>query len=162
MTNRNDNDPDEAAIAGVRVGPSSHLTLHYRIAIDQPPSEVFSTFGEKPATLQLGIGQLAEPLERCLLGLREGTERSFLLSPAEAYGERNPQLLQRLSRAVFDRHLSSDTDYQPGDLVELPAPGGGRYAGVLKAINDEHVLFDFNHPLAGQTIRFDVHILGVL
>jgi FKBP-type peptidyl-prolyl cis-trans isomerase SlpA len=47
-------------------------------------------------------------------------------------------------------------------LVELPAPDGGRYAGVVKAINDQYVLFDFNHPLAGQALDFDVEILGVL
>ena len=46
--------------------------------------------------------------------------------------------------------------------VELPAPGGGRYAGVVKEINDQSVLFDFNHPLAGQAIDFEVEILGVL
>lgn len=153
---------DDALPPVHRVGPGSHLTLHYRIAIDQPPSEVFSTFGQNPATLQLGIGQLAEPLERCLWGLAEGDRRGFKLLPTEAFGERNPQLIQSLSRAVFDRHLTSDTDYQPGDLVELPAPGGGRYAGVLKAIDDQQVLFDFNHPLAGHTIQFEVHILGVL
>jgi FKBP-type peptidyl-prolyl cis-trans isomerase SlpA len=50
----------------------------------------------------------------------------------------------------------------PGDLVELPAPDGSRYAGVIKAINDDFVLFDFNHPLAGQRIRLEVQILGVL
>jgi FKBP-type peptidyl-prolyl cis-trans isomerase SlpA len=145
-----------------RVGPASHLTLHYRIGLLAPAAEVFSTFGHKPATLQLGIGQLAEPLERCLLGLAEGECHSFSLAAEQAFGARNPQLVQRLSRSVFDRHVSTGTEYQPGDLVELPAPGGGRYAGVIKTIDAESVLFDFNHPLAGQAIRFDVEILGVL
>jgi FKBP-type peptidyl-prolyl cis-trans isomerase SlpA len=154
---------DSAGTDGVsRVGPASHLTLHYRIGLAEPPAEVFSTFGHKPATLQLGIGQLAEPLERCLLGLVEGERRSFSLAAEEAFGARNPQLVQRLSRSVFDRHVSEGTDYRPGDLVELPAPGGGRYAGVIKTIDAESVLFDFNHPLAGQPICFDVEILGVL
>jgi len=46
--------------------------------------------------------------------------------------------------------------------VEFPAPGGGRFAGVLKEIDDQWALFDFNHPLAGQRIRLEVEILGVL
>lgn len=162
MMDRPENRPEQVLQTPGKVVSDSHLTLHYRIVLSDPSAEVFSTFGDKPATLQLGVGQLAEPLERCLLGLCEGELRSFSLAPDAAFGQRNPQLVQRLSRAVFDRHVTAETEYQPGDLVELPAPGGGRYAGVLKAIDADHVLFDFNHPLAGQSIRFDVEILGVL
>lgn len=147
---------------GPRVCADSHLTLHYRLTLADREADVISTFGGKPATLQLGIGQLAEPLERCLIGLGEGERRRFALPPGEAFGPRNPELLQRLSRSVFDAHTTSGTVYEPGDLVELPAPGGGRYAGVVKEINGQSVLFDFNHPLAGQAIDFEVEILGVL
>ena len=151
------------AASGVpRVALDSHLTLHYRLTLSERGADLISTFGGKPATLQLGIGQLAEPLERCLLGLTEGDRRRFELPPGEAFGPRNPALIQRLSRAVFDAHTTPGTAYEPGDLVELPAPGGGRYAGVLKEITDQSVLFDFNHPLAGQALDFEVEILGVL
>ena len=151
-----------ATEADPRVHADSHLTLHYRLSLVSQQAVLIDTFGDKPATLQLGIGQLAEPLERCLLGLSEGDVRSFDLAAAQAFGERNPELLQRLSRATFNAHAIADTVYEPGDLVELPAPGGGRYAGVVKEINDQYVLFDFNHPLAGQAIRLDVEILGIL
>ena len=144
------------------IAQDSHLTLHYRLTLTERGVDVISTFGGKPATLQLGIGQLAEPLERCLIGLSEGDRRHFCLPPGEAFGPRNPELLQRLSRATFDAHTTQGTVYEPGDLVELPAPGGGRYAGVVKEINAQSVLFDFNHPLAGQALDFEVEILGVL
>jgi FKBP-type peptidyl-prolyl cis-trans isomerase SlpA len=151
-----------AADTSPRAGPGSHLTLHYRLRLASHDADVISTFGGKPATLQLGIGQLAEPLERCLIGLSDGDKRCFRLSEGEAFGPRNPELIQRLARATFDAHTTPGTEYEPGDLVELPAPGGGRYAGVVKAINDQYVLFDFNHPLAGQALDFEVEILGVL
>jgi len=151
-----------AASDAPRVALDSHLTLHYRLTLSELGADVITTFGGKPATLQLGIGQLAEPLERCLLGLSEGDRRQFELSPGEAFGPRNPELIQRLSRSVFDAHTTPGTAYEPGDLVELPAPGGGRYAGVLKEITEQSVLFDFNHPLAGQALNFEVEILGVL
>jgi len=151
-----------AAADSPRIGAHSHLTLHYRLMLAERDVDIISTFGGKPATLQLGIGQLAEPLERCLIGLVEGERRRFSLPPGEAFGPRNPELLQRLSRSVFDAHTTSGTVYEPGDLVELPAPGGGRYAGVVKEISEQSVLFDFNHPLAGQAIDFEVEILGVL
>ena len=158
----NASDMSLAASGVPRVALDSHLTLHYRLTLSDLGADLISTFGGKPATLQLGIGQLAEPLERCLLGLTEGDRKRFELPQGEAFGPRNPELIQRLSRAVFDAHTTPGTAYEPGDLVELPAPGGGRYAGVLKEITDQSVLFDFNHPLAGQALDFEVEILGVL
>jgi FKBP-type peptidyl-prolyl cis-trans isomerase SlpA len=146
----------------------SHLTLHYRLYLVQSQSEVMSTFDTKPATLQMGMGQLAEPLERLLIGLAEGEERSFELAANEAFGPRNPELIQALSRTVLDSNSVTGSDgqakedFEIGDLLEFPRPDGGRYAGVLKELNEKYALIDFNHPLAGQAIRFDVKLLGVL
>ena len=120
-----------------------------------------NTFAGRPATLQLGIGQLAESLENKLLGLLEGTHQTFELAPEIAFGLRNPQMIQRVSRAMLDSN-SQDSDYQPGDLVDFPSPDGGRFAGVLKEIDTQSALFDFNHPLAGRALRFEVKLLGVL
>jgi len=144
------------------VSAGSHLTLHYRLSLADSDADVINTFGERPATLQLGVGQMAEPLERCLLGLSEGAHRVFELEAADAFGPRNPELVQKLSRASFDANIEPGAEYDPGDVVDFPAPDGGRYAGVLKALTEQYALFDFNHPLAGQRIRFEVSILGVL
>jgi len=150
------------ATAPARVGPGSHLTLHYRLCLADTGADIINTFEGKPATLQLGIGQMAEPLERRLQGLAEGAEQRFDLAPEDAFGPRNPELVQRVSRAMLAANSAADEVYAPGDLVEFPAPGGGRFAGVLKSLDDSGALFDFNHPLAGQRIRFEVRILGVL
>ena len=145
-----------------RVRPDSHLTLHYRISLARTGDDVISTFSERPATLTLGLGQLVEPLERRLVGLREGDSASFELQPGEAFGERNPALLQRVSRAMLEQHGEPGAEYAPGDLLDFAAPDGGRYAGVVKEVDETGALLDFNHPLAGQPIRFEVRILGVL
>jgi FKBP-type peptidyl-prolyl cis-trans isomerase SlpA len=145
-----------------QVGPASHLTLHYRISLASSGADVISTFGDRPATLTLGMGQLAEPLERCLLGLSEGAQASFDLPAGDAFGPRNPDLLQRVSRAMLNTHGELGASYSPGDLLDFAAPDGSRYAGVIKEIDATGALLDFNHPLAGQPIRFDVRILGVL
>jgi len=144
------------------VRADSHLTLHYRISLTGSGADVISTFGARPATLTLGLGQLAEPLERRLLGLREGDTARFDLPAEEAFGPRNPALLQRVSRSLLEQHGETGATYAPGDLLDFAAPDGGRYAGVVKAVDDGGAVLDFNHPLAGQPIRFEVCILGVL
>ena len=161
---------------GPRVGPSSFLTLHYRLSLadgaDAPAGRtdgvatgadvIFDTFEAKPATLQMGAGQLVGPLEQCLIGLAEGESRQFVLPCEQAFGPRNPELVRSVARSVLEANSPTDTEYEPGDLVDFPAPDGQRFAGVLKSLDGEHAWFDFNHPLAGRTVRFDVRILGVL
>lgn len=154
------NSVTSAQVPVVKAG--SHLTLHYRISLADAGTDVISTFGDRPATLQVGVGQMAEALEQCLLGLCEGDHRAFELSVHEAFGERNPELVQKLARASFDANVEDAGDYRPGDVVEIAGPDGGRVAGVLKELNERHALFDFNHPLAGHALRFEVRILGVL
>ncbi len=121
-----------------------------------------NTDGGHPATLQLGGGHLAAGLEAKLLGLAEGDEASFELPAAQAFGERNPQLVQGLSRAAFDANADAQGDYAPGDVIGFTGPDGGRLAGVLKERDDRQVLVDFNHPLAGMSVRFSVRVIGVL
>lgn len=147
-----------------RIGPASHVTLHYRLAvvIEGQEREIVSTLGTKPATMQLGAGGLAPALEGRLLGLEEGASASFELPAGEAFGQRHPDLVQTLSRATFDANAEADSEYAPGDIVQFRAPDGGRYSGVLKDHGERRVVVDFNHPLAGLPLRFSVTIIGVL
>jgi FKBP-type peptidyl-prolyl cis-trans isomerase SlpA len=147
-----------------QIGPASHVTLHYRLSVaeGQQWREVFSTFGERPATVQLGAGQWAAPLEQKLLGLEEGSESQFELPAGAAYGPRNPELVQRLSRALFDANAEPGQDYAAGDVVRLALADGAQMGGVLKEAAADYVVVDFNHPLAGMPLRFAVRVIGVL
>jgi FKBP-type peptidyl-prolyl cis-trans isomerase SlpA len=144
------------------VQPGSFLTLHYRLAGPDGVALV-DTFGDKPATLSLGAGELAPAMESRLVGLAEGAHASFELAAGEAFGERNPQLLQRVARTLLVELGDPDEPYQVGDVVSFPTPDGqGAYAGVVRELADEAVTFDFNHPLAGRQVTFEVHLIGVL
>jgi len=140
----------------------SFLTLHYRLA-GPDGGDIINTFTDKPATLSLGNGELAPAMEARLLGLNEGTRTAFSLAPGEAFGERNPELVQRVKRSLLARMGDPDEQYQVGDVVQFPTPDGhGAYAGVVRELGAEWLLFDFNHPLAGQPVTFEVHLIGVL
>jgi FKBP-type peptidyl-prolyl cis-trans isomerase SlpA len=144
------------------VQPGSFLTLHYRLS-GPDGADVVNTFRDKPATLSLGTGQLAPAMEQRLLGLAEGEHRSFDLAPGEAFGERNPQMLQRVARSLLQQMGDPQEGYEPGDVVQFPTPDGqGAFAGVVREVGDDWLLFDFNHPLAGQAVSFEVQLIGVL
>lgn len=144
------------------VQPGSFLTLHYRLA-GPDGADIINTFADKPATLSLGTGELAPAMESRLVGMLEGARATFELAPGEAFGQRNDELLQRVKRGLLDELGDPDETYHVGDVVQFPTPDGqGAYAGVVREVGEESVLFDFNHPLAGQPVVFEVHVIGVL
>jgi FKBP-type peptidyl-prolyl cis-trans isomerase SlpA len=144
------------------VQPGSFLTLHYRLC-GPDGGALVDTFDEPPATLTLGSGALAPAMEQRLIGLPEGARESFELAAGEAFGERNPELLQRVKLSLLHELGDPDAQYAVGDVVQFPTPdGGASYAGVVREVGEGWLLFDFNHPLAGQPVRFDVHVVGIL
>ena len=144
------------------VEPGSFLTLHYRLA--GPQGDVVNTFGGKPATLSLGAGELSPVLEQRLVGLAEGARAAFDIPAGEAFGERNPDMIQWLARKELDSLGDPNERYAIGDVIQLPTPDGqGQFAAVVQAVRDDGALqLDFNHPLAGQPVTFEVEVIGVL
>lgn len=152
-----------------RITPGAFLTLHYRLA--GPSGDVINTFGGQPATLTLGSGELSPAVEERLLGLEEGARASFELPAGEAFGDRNPDMVLWVARKLLAELGDPDERYAVGDVVQFPTPDGqGSYAGAVRELRPgpdpdgqpEAVLFDFNHPLAGQPVTFEVHVIGVL
>lgn len=143
------------------VESSSFLTLHYRLS--GPQGDIINTFGGQPATLSLGTGELAPAVEARLLGLIEGAHANFVLPEGEAFGVRNPQMLQWVAKKLLAQHGDPLEKYNIGDVVQFPVPDGvGSYAGAVREVRSDEVLFDFNHPLAGQAVTFEVQLIGVL
>jgi FKBP-type peptidyl-prolyl cis-trans isomerase SlpA len=145
------------------VQEGSFLTLHYRMSGPQG-QVIIDTFGGQPATLSLGAGELSPAIEQRLIGLEEGTRSVIELAPGEAFGERQPEMVQWVARKLLNELGDPHEQYAAGDVVQFPTPDGlGSYAGsAVEVREDGAVLFDFNHPLAGQAVRFEVELIGVL
>lgn len=146
------------------VESGSFLTLHYRMS-GPDGRDIINTFDDRqPATLSLGSGQLSPAIEARLLGLEEGSHHVIDLAAGEAFGERQPELVQWVARKLLSQLGDPLEQYALGDVVQFPTPNGqGSYAGTALQVNAEGaVQFDFNHPLAGQPVRFEVQIIGVL
>lgn len=152
-----------------RIVAGSFLTLHYRLA--GPAGDIINTFQGQPATLTLGAGELSPAVEEQLLGVEEGAHVRFELPAGAAFGERNADMVQWVARKLLDQFGDPDEQYAVGDVVEFPTPDGtGRYAGAVRQLGADDdgdgkpdaILFDFNHPLAGQPVTFEARVIGVL
>ena len=148
-----------------RVQAGSFLTLHYRLG--GPSGDIINTFGGKPATLSLGSGALSPAMEQCLMDMAEGAHATFDLPAGAAFGDRNPAMEQWVAIKLLRELGDPNERYTAGDVVQFPTPDGqGSYAGAVLQVRDAAeggaVLFDFNHPLAGQPVSFEVQLIGVL
>jgi FKBP-type peptidyl-prolyl cis-trans isomerase SlpA len=146
-----------------QVQEGSFLTLHYRMSGPQG-QVIIDTFEGQPATLSLGSGQLSPAIEQHLIGLEEGSRSVIDLDEGEAFGERQPDMVQWVARELLNKLGDPHEQYAAGDVVQFPTPDGlGSFAGsAVEVREDGAVLFDFNHPLAGQPVRFEVQLIGVL
>jgi FKBP-type peptidyl-prolyl cis-trans isomerase SlpA len=155
--------PASAVLPLVEAG--SFLTLRYRLSGPDGVS-IINTFDGPPATLSLGTGDLSAVLEQHLLGLAEGAHATFEIPAGAAFGERSPDMQQWVARSLLATLGDPHEVYDLGDVVQFPPPqgrlGAGGYAGVVRAVEAQRVLFDFNHPLAGLAVQFEVKVIGVL
>jgi FKBP-type peptidyl-prolyl cis-trans isomerase SlpA len=139
-----------------KINRNSIVTLYHRIGFSDG-LVLEDTFDDEPLTLRLGSGELASGLELGILGLAEGDEQSLDIAPEVAFGYRDEDLVQRLARSDFD----PDKPLQPGLIIEFSTPTGETLPGTIIDIDDDAVTVDFNHPLAGHTVRYTVRIVSV-
>ena len=143
------------------VKADSFLTLHYRLSGEH--GDDINTFGGQPATLSMGDGALAESLEQGLLGLTEGCRVCFDLPAGEVFGAPNPAMRQWLKRSDLQDMGDPEEIYAIGEVLQFPTPDGqGAFAGTVAELGEHAILFDFNHPLAGQAITFEVQVISIL
>ncbi len=142
--------------AAAEIVPGARVTLHLSIHLEDG-TEALSTFGEEPVELTLGDGTLQPGLELALYGLRPGDTQTLALMPEQAYGPRDPTLIQTLPLGEFDAAFTPEK----GQVVAFSLPDGDEAPGMILGVQHGQVEVDFNHPLAGHQIRFRVEILEV-
>ena len=134
----------------------SKITMHFalKLAEDQV---VDSTFENEPATFELGDGNLLPGFEDFLIGMVTGDHTAFEVAPEKAFGQPNPQNVQDIKRKDFP----VDMPVSPGLMVSFADAQGQELPGVIEKAEGDWVTVDFNHPLAGKTLIFEVQILEV-
>ena len=131
------------------------VTFHYALTADGNYSE--SSRGGDPATYLHGYGGIVRGLERAMRGRQAGDTFSVDVAPEDAFGERNPEIVHRMP---IKRLKRASGQLAVGSIVEVNTQQG-RARGIVIKVGRFNVDVDFNHPMAGRSMRFDVEILDV-
>ena len=135
--------------------PDAKVTLHFAIRLEDG-SVVDSNFESDPATFIVGDGQLLEGFEQPLMGMQAGDEAVIDIAPENGFGMHNPSNMQRIPREQF-----GDMELEPGLVVSFANAGEGELPGIVSEFSEQMVTVDFNHPLAGKHLKFEVKIISV-
>lgn len=138
------------------VGPGTKVTLHFSLTLSNG-DVIDSNFERDPATFTVGDGSLLIGFEKAIFGMQEGDRETFLIKPEEGFGQRNPNNIQEIPRNQF----SEDIELSEGLMLSFADAQKTELPGVVQRFDDERVIVDFNHPLAGRDILFDVAILQI-
>lgn len=138
----------------VAIGPGTRVSLHFAIKL-QDGQIIDSNFDAQPASFTFGDGNIPEGFEQAMLGLKAGEHAELTIAPERGFGMHNPSNIQILPRSQF-----RDMELEPGLIVSFQEPGG-ELPGMVTEFNDDKVTVDFNHPLAGKTLIFEVQVEAV-
>ena len=141
-----------------KIQMGSRISLHFALLMPGG-DEIDTTRRGKPAELTLGDGNLLPGFESALLGLSAGDDAQLIVPAEQAFGERVEANVRLLAKTLF-ADFTSEEPLEPGLVVSFQAPDG-ELPGVVKAVYEDTVQVDFNHPLSGSDITFDVSILSV-
>ncbi len=130
------------------------VTMHFAIKLTDGQI-VDSNFEAAPVEFEVGDGNIPEGFEAALTGLKVGDHLDLTIDPERGFGQHNPSNIQTMKRSDF-----KEMELEPGLVISFQEPGG-ELPGVIVEFDDERVEVDFNHPLAGKTILFEVQVLNI-
>lgn len=139
------------------IGPNSVVTAHLTLSLEDGSVADSTKVAGKPTRLVLGDHSLSPAVEAGLLGLVLGASHSFTVPADQAFGEPTPDNIQYMDLADFPAEMRPE----PGLIVAFAGINGQEHPGIIREINGSSVKVDFNHPLAGHAVTFEVEILGI-
>lgn len=144
-------------VVDVPVSEGTRVFVNFSLSLEDG-SEVDTNFGQDPVDFVVGDGSLLPGFEHLIFGMSAGQRQLFTVSPEDAFGQPNENNVQYLPRGQFDE----DADVEIGLVYSFADAAGGEVPGMIIAFDEEEVTVDFNHPLSGRTILFDVLVHRVV
>ena len=139
-----------------KVENGQFVSVHYKGTLQN--GEVFDTSdGRHPLEVQIGEGQIISGFENALMGMSLNEKKVFTLDPEDAYGQKDESLTHSFPRA----DVPAEINFEVGQTVALCSSDGQQVPALITEMDDEKVVVDLNHPLAGQTLTFDIEVVGI-
>ena len=139
----------------LHVAAGRTVKIHYSLSIADEIVE--TTQGQEPIEFVQGSHELLPKLEQALEGMVKGEKKIVILSALDGYGEADPQAFRELPISI----LPENVEPEPGLVLELESSDGDKIPAVIMEIQEESIIVDLNHPLAGEELKFDVEIMDV-
>ncbi len=139
----------------VVIAQGKKIKFDYKLTVDG--QVVDSSEGKQPIEYVQGDGKIIPGLSKQLEGLKAGDEKTITVPAAEGYGDVDKGAVKEVPRSM----LPKDTELAVGQVFEFQSEDGVRLPGIIKEIKDQMVLLDFNHPLAGKELKFEIKIVSV-
>jgi peptidylprolyl isomerase len=138
------------------VSAGDRVSIQYRGTLDD--GSVFDQSAPgRPLVFVAGVGQVIPGFDNAVIGMKMDEEKTVTIPAAEAYGSSNPKMIRNVPRSSF----AGDFQGQMGDEVTLTNQTGQQLRGKLAGMSADSLLIDFNHPLAGQNLTFDIKVVGI-
>ena len=139
-----------------QIDKDSTIVMHFIIKAENG-APAMSTYEDTPVKFSIGDGSFSEAFQNALMGLTSGVKKTVILEADDAFGQINPKNIHQIPRDRFDQGIP-----EVGEVIEFNQGGNQKIYGIVKAVNNQDLTIDFNHPLAGQCLTFDVEIIDVL
>jgi FKBP-type peptidyl-prolyl cis-trans isomerase SlyD len=139
----------------MQISPNSVVTFHYTL-FNKADEAIETSRDQQPSLCLMGAGNILAGLEQAMIGKDVGEHLTVTLEPHLAYGLKENNKTERISA----KYLKHEGKLKPGKVVKINTDKGFRTATIIK-VGKFNVDIDLNHPLAGQTLRFDIEIIDI-
>ena len=154
MTTENDTTTTDTLTTAIE---GLNATVHYKGTLEDGSEFDNSRTRGEPITFTVGSGQMIPGFNNAVAGMTVGETKTVTLPPDDAYGDVNPEATTTFPKSGFP----ADLELVEGMPVPLRTPDGRTLMGRLSDQQDETVTIDLNHPLAGQTLQFEIELVEV-
>ena len=140
-----------------KVTNGNTVSVHYKGTLNDGSQFDSSYDRGEPITFEVGAGQMIPGFEKNIMGMSVGEEKEFKLTPDDAYGDHNPEAIQEVSKEIFPNNFS----FQIGQIIQGEQEDGNPLVAKIVSEQNETVTLDFNHPMAGKELTFNIEVVNI-